>query len=57
MGVLTKDESGTIGVGDKKKLDELLKSLDERLQEDKDKRIVDTAIIGRKTEDDSHTDR
>lgn len=55
--ILTQKEDGTIEVKDQEKLEELLKSLDERLQEDRDKRIVDTAVGGQKPEDDSHDDR
>lgn len=50
--VLIKNDDGTISVKDPEKLEELLKSLDERLQEDRDKRIVDTAVGGQKSEDD-----
>ena len=50
--VLIKNDDGTISVKDPEKLEELLKSLDERLQEDRDKRIVDTAVGGQKPESD-----
>ncbi len=42
---------GTIEIKDPEKLDELLKSLEERLEEAKDKRVVDTAVVGIKPED------
>ena len=49
-GVITQRPDGTIEVKDPEKLEELLKSLDERLKESKDKRIVDTAVGGEKPE-------
>ena len=48
--VITQKPDGTTEVKDPEKLEELLKSLDERLKEGKDKRIVDTAVGGEKTE-------
>ena len=45
--VLTKKDDGTVEVKDTEKLEELLKSLDERLQDGRDRRIVDTAVGGR----------
>ena len=48
--ILTQKPDGTIEVKDPEKLEELLKSLDERLSEDKDQRIVDTAVAGEKPE-------
>ena len=42
--VLIQKIDGTIEVSDKEKLEELLKSLDERIQIEREQRIVDTAI-------------
>lgn len=55
--ILSIREDGTISVRDLEKLEELLKSLDERLQVDRDQRIVDTAVAGQKTENDGQDDR
>lgn len=55
--IIIQKPDGTIEVKDPEKLEELLKSLDERLNEGKDQRIVDTAIVTDKTESDGHDDR
>ena len=43
--VLSKGVDGKVSVKDPEKLEELLKSLDERITADRDKRVVDTAVI------------
>ena len=52
--VLSKGEDGRISVKDPEKLEELLKSLDEKITLDRDKRVVDTAVI--KTDDPKSND-
>ncbi len=48
--IIIQNADGTVEVKDPEKLEELLKSLDERIQESRDKRIVDTAVAGGKPE-------
>ena len=56
--ILSKGADGIISVKDPEKLEELLKSLDERIQSDRDKRVVDTAVIGNNEQSENdHEDR
>ena len=55
--IISKLSDGTIQIKDAEKLEELLKSLDTRIQESRDKRVVDTAVGGPKPEDTSLDER
>ena len=48
--IIVQKSDGTIEVKDPEKLEELLKSLDERIQENRDKRVIDTAVVGENPE-------